>query len=34
MNIPNMELCKAIVEDILSVVQLCATSYEEQVHSA
>ena len=34
MNIPNMELCKAIVEDVLSVVQLRATSYEEQVHSA
>ncbi len=33
-NIPNMELCKVIVEDVLSAVQLCATSYKEQVHSA
>ena len=30
-NIPNTELRKAIVEDVLSVVQLRATSFEEQV---
>ncbi|KAH9999852.1 hypothetical protein BJV77DRAFT_975072 [Russula vinacea] len=30
--IPNTELRKAIVEDVLSVVQLRATSYEEQVN--
>lgn len=33
-NIPNTELRKAIVEDVLSVVQLRATSYEEQVRAA
>ncbi len=33
-NIPNTELRKAIVEDVLSVVQLRATSYEEQVRPA
>jgi COP9 signalosome complex subunit 4 len=32
--IPNTELRKAIVEDVLSVVQLRATSYEEQVRAA
>ena len=32
--IPNTELRKAIVEDVLSVVQLRATSYEEQVRVA
>ena len=33
-NIPDTELRKAIVEDVLSVVQLRATSYEEQVRTA
>ena len=33
-NIPDTELRKAIVEDVLSVVQLRATSYEEQVCAA
>jgi COP9 signalosome complex subunit 4 len=33
-NIPNTELRKAIVEDVLSVVQLRVTSYEEQVRFA
>ena len=32
-NIPNKELRKAVVEDVLSVVQLRATSYEEQVRA-
>ena len=32
-NIPNTELRKAVVEDVLSVVQLRATSYEEQVRA-
>jgi len=32
-NIPNTELRRAVVEDVLSVVQLRATSYEEQVHA-
>ena len=32
-NIPNKELRKAAVEDVLSVVQLRATSYEEQVRA-
>jgi len=32
--IPDKELRKAIVEDVLSVVQLRATSYEEQVRAA
>jgi len=31
--IPDTELRKAIVEDVLSVVQLRATSYEEQVRT-
>jgi COP9 signalosome complex subunit 4 len=30
-TIPNSELRKAIVEDVLSIVQLRTTSYEEQV---
>jgi hypothetical protein len=33
-TIPDTELRKAIVEDVLSVVQLRATSYEEQVRAA
>jgi COP9 signalosome complex subunit 4 len=33
-NIPDTELRKAIVEDVLSVVQLRVTSYEEQVRTA
>jgi hypothetical protein len=33
-TIPDTELRKAIVEDVLSVVQLRATSYEEQVCAA
>lgn len=32
-NIPNKDLRKAVVEDVLSVVQLRATSYEEQVRA-
>ena len=32
-NIPDTELRKAVVEDVLSVVQLRATSYEEQVRA-
>jgi COP9 signalosome complex subunit 4 len=33
-NIPDTELRKAVVEDVLSVVQTRATSYEEQVRAA
>jgi COP9 signalosome complex subunit 4 len=33
-TIPDAELRKAIVEDVLSVMQLRATSYEEQVCAA
>ena len=33
-NIPDTELRKRIVEDVLSVVQSRATSYEEQVRAA
>jgi COP9 signalosome complex subunit 4 len=32
-NISDKELLKAVVEDVLSVVQLRATSYEEQVRA-
>jgi COP9 signalosome complex subunit 4 len=32
-TIPDRELRKAIVEDILSIIQLRATSYEEQVRT-
>lgn len=32
-NIPDKALLKAVVEDVLSVVQLRATSYEEQVRA-
>jgi COP9 signalosome complex subunit 4 len=32
-NIPNTEQRKAVLEDVLSVVQLRATSYEEQVRA-